>query len=169
MYFNLKYLYMYSRIVANLVAISTSRIRSWFYKYCLALRDTTGKLALSQCEADPSKSIISEYRAKQLQRLQVKKHRSQPEVPIGQGWNNLGINKYVCAKSLQSCPTLWDPVDCSCQAPLSMGFSRQEYWNGLPCPLPGNLPDLGIKPVSVVSPPLAVGFFTISTTGEAHQ
>ena len=36
------------------------------------------------------------------------------------------------------------------QAPLSMGFSRQEYWSGLPCPLPGDLPDPGIKPVSLL-------------------
>ena len=39
--------------------------------------------------------------------------------------------------------TLWT---VACQAPLSMGFSRQEYWRGLPCPPPGDLPDPGIKP-----------------------
>ena len=44
------------------------------------------------------------------------------------------------------CLTLWDPVDCSHQAPPSMRFSRQEYWNELPCPFPGDLPNLGIKP-----------------------
>ena len=53
-------------------------------------------------------------------------------------------------KSLQSCPTLRDPMDCVArQAPWSMGFSRQEYWSGLPWPLPGNLPDPGIKPTSL--------------------
>ena len=41
------------------------------------------------------------------------------------------------------------------QSPLSMGFSRQEYWSGLPFPPPGNLPDLGMKPVSSASPALA--------------
>ena len=50
------------------------------------------------------------------------------------------------------------------QAPLSMGFSRQEYWNGLPCPLPGNLPNSGIELVSLVSPALAGGFFSSSVT-----
>ena len=50
------------------------------------------------------------------------------------------------------------------QAPLSMGFSRQEYWSGLPCPPPGNLPGPGIKPTFLVSSALAGGFFTISTT-----
>ena len=53
------------------------------------------------------------------------------------------------------------------QPPLSMGFSRQEYWSGLPCPPPGNLRNPGIKPLSLMSPELAGGFFTISTTWEA--
>ena len=44
----------------------------------------------------------------------------------------------VCAKLLQSCPTLCDPMDCS-PSGSSMGFSRQEYWSGLPCPPPGDL------------------------------
>ena len=46
------------------------------------------------------------------------------------------------------------------QAPLSMEFSRQEYWSGLPFPTPGNLPNLGIKPTSPASPALAGEFFT---------
>ena len=48
----------------------------------------------------------------------------------------------------ESCLTLCDPMDCSLQAPLSMEFSRQEHWSGLPFPFPGNLPDPGIKPGS---------------------
>ena len=52
----------------------------------------------------------------------------------------------VCAKSLQSCLTLCDPMGCiASQTPLSMGFSRQECWSGLPCPSPGDLPDSQIK------------------------
>ena len=43
------------------------------------------------------------------------------------------------------CLTLVTPWTVACQAPLSMGFSRQEYWGGLPFPSPGDLPDLGIK------------------------
>ena len=53
--------------------------------------------------------------------------------------------------------TLWAGA---CQFPLSMGLSRQEYWSGLPCPPPGDLPHPGIKPVSLLSPALADGFFT---------
>ena len=43
-----------------------------------------------------------------------------------------------------------------------MGFSRQEYWSGLPFPSPGDLPDPGIEPTSLLSPALAGGFFTTS-------
>ena len=49
------------------------------------------------------------------------------------------------------------------QSPLSMGFFRQEYWRGLPCPSPGDLPDPGIEPMNPAFPALAGGFFTTST------
>ena len=48
----------------------------------------------------------------------------------------------------QSCPTLCDPWTVAHQSPPSMGFSRQEYWSGLPFPSPGDLPDPGIKPIN---------------------
>ena len=53
------------------------------------------------------------------------------------------------------------------QASLSMGFSRQKYWSGLPGPSPEDLPDPGNKPVSLMSPALVGGFFTTSATWEA--
>ena len=59
--------------------------------------------------------------------------------------------------------TLWT---VACQAPLSLEFSSQEYWSGLPCPPAGDLPDPGIKPTSLMSPALASRFFTTSTTWE---
>ena len=63
--------------------------------------------------------------------------------------------------------TLWTIV---CQAPLSMGFSRQEYWSGLPFPPPGHLPEPRIEPTPFTSPALAGGFFlTTSTTWEAWK
>ena len=52
------------------------------------------------------------------------------------------------------------------QAPLSVGFSRQEYWSGLPCLPPGDLPKQGIELTSLTSPALAGGFFTTSPTWE---
>ena len=51
----------------------------------------------------------------------------------------------LVAKSCLTLVILWA---VSCQAPLSMGFSRQEYWSGLPFPSPGDLPDPGIEPGS---------------------
>jgi len=53
----------------------------------------------------------------------------------------------------------------ACQASLSMGFSRQGYWSGLPFLIPGDLPDPGIEPVSLVSPALAGGFFSTVPLG----
>ena len=55
------------------------------------------------------------------------------------------------------------------QAPLFMGFSRQEYWSGLPCPSLGDLPDPRIKSTSLTSPAVAGGFFTVSATWEAQK
>ena len=77
------------------------------------------------------------------------------------------VHVCMCAKSLQSCPTPCDPIDCSLQgSSLFMGFSRQ-YSSGLPCPSPGDLPDPGIEPVSLTPPTLAVRFFTTGHTWEA--
>ena len=67
-------------------------------------------------------------------------------------------------KAVQSCPTLEIPWNIAPQAPLSMGFSRQEHWSGLPCPPPRDLPNPGVKPASLTSPALADGFFTTRAT-----
>ena len=67
----------------------------------------------------------------------------------------------LCAKLFQSCLTL-QPYSVADQAPLSVEFSRQEYWSELPCFPPG-----GLKPTSLTSPALAGGFFITSTTLEA--
>ena len=53
------------------------------------------------------------------------------------------------------------------QAPLSMGFSRQEYWSGLPIPHPGDLPDPPVQPMSPTSPALAGKFFTTELPGKS--
>ena len=71
------------------------------------------------------------------------------------------------AKSLPSCPTLCDPMDCTLPGSSDLGFSRQEYWSGLPCPPPGDLTSPGMKPTFLMSPALSGGFFTTSTTWEA--
>ena len=72
----------------------------------------------------------------------------------------------LCVHSVaQLYPTLRTPWTVAHQAPLSMGFSRQEYWSALPFPLPRDLLDLGIEPMSLESPALAGGFFTTVPPG----
>ena len=58
------------------------------------------------------------------------------------------LNKTSESEVAQSCPTLCDPMDVAHQAPLFLGFSRQKYWSGLPCPPPGDLPSRRIEPRS---------------------
>ena len=72
----------------------------------------------------------------------------------------------ICFSHFQLCESLWT---VACQASLSMRFSRQEYWSGLPCPPPGNLPNPGIELASLLSPALAGKFSTTSTTWVAHR
>ena len=73
------------------------------------------------------------------------------------------------AQSLSRVPLFATPGTAARQATLSKGFSRQEYWSGLPCPPPGDRPDPGIELQSLLSPALTGGFFTTSTTWEAHK
>ena len=63
-------------------------------------------------------------------------------------WNFLLFLEKVKVLVTQSCPILCDPVNLAHQTPLSMEFSRQEYWSGLPFPSPKDLPDPGIEPWS---------------------
>ena len=77
------------------------------------------------------------------------------------------VSAFMSAKSLHSCLTLRPHGLQLTRLPLSMGFSRQEYWSGLPCPPPGDLPGPGIEPTSLTSPALAGRFFITSTIWEA--
>ena len=85
-------------------------------------------------------------------------------------FQNLSELKYCmvlmlsCLSDVRLFVILWTAV---CQAPLSMGFSRQEYWSGFPCSSPGDLSNPGIEHVSLTSCALANEFFTTSATWEA--
>ena len=72
----------------------------------------------------------------------------------------------LCVCVLSHVQLFVTPWTVAHQAPLSMGFSRQEYWSGLPFPSPGDLPDPGIEPAS---PALAGGLSAISTTWKARK
>ena len=74
---------------------------------------------------------------------------------------------HMRAKSHQSCQLFVTLQTVAHQASLSTGFSQQKYWNGLPFPPPGNLPNPGIEPISLIFPALAGRLFTTSATWEA--
>ena len=75
---------------------------------------------------------------------------------------------YVCVcVYAQSCPTLCGPMDYTAHpAPLSIGFSKQEYWSGLPLPLPGDLPNPRIRPVFLESPALQLDSLLLVPPGK---
>ena len=75
------------------------------------------------------------------------------------------ISHFSCVRLFRHFVTL---CTVALQASLSMGFSRQEYWSGLPCPPPGDLSDPGVETASLLSHALASRFFTSSTTWEAY-
>ena len=86
-------------------------------------------------------------------------------------WNKWDTRLHiVCVLShFSHVQLLATPWTVAYQASLSMGFSRQEYWSGLPFPPPGDLPNPRIKPASLSSPTLAGRFFTTSTTWESEN
>ena len=76
---------------------------------------------------------------------------------------NLNLTHCVCVLCVFSCVRLFaTPWTVAHQTSLSMEFSKQEYWSGLPFPIPGALPDPGAESTTLASPALAGGFFTIS-------
>ena len=77
--------------------------------------------------------------------------------------NILSFKNCVCLVVSYSFVTPWTVAH---QAPLSMELSRQEHWSGVPLPLPENLPNPGIKPMSLASPALAGGFLTLVPPGK---
>ena len=97
-------------------------------------------------------------------------HKDQHLTFKAEGRKKLNIKLYPnssnyihCCLVTKLCPILHNPWTVICQAPLSMGFPRQEYWSGLPFPSPGYLSNPGIEPNS---PALAGGFFTTEPQGK---
>ena len=89
--------------------------------------------------------------------MHLPKQGTMDGCPLGDGSANLcPVDQYVPShfSHIQLFVTLWTVAH---QASLSKGFSRQEYWSGLPSPSPGNLPNAGIKPVTLTSPALTGG------------
>ena len=91
------------------------------------------------------------------------------QVYLSPGWLlphvDIQVWSCMCVQLLSHIWLFATPWTVACQAPLSMGFSRQEYWSGLPSTSPGDLPNSVIKPAS---PALAGGFFTTEPPGKLH-
>ena len=90
-------------------------------------------------------------------------------------WRHSWLSQLVVRKAsnvVSACSVTFNslrpPWTVAHQAPLFMGFSRQEYWNRLPCPPPGDLPNPGLEPTSLVSPAFAGRFFTTEPSGRGQ-
>ena len=88
----------------------------------------------------------------------------QPQCPSVNPTSSIHMHSCVlsCFCCVQLSGTLWT---VAYQAPLSMGFSREEFWSGLPCPPSCDLPDSGLEPTSPAAPVLQVGFLLKSHWG----
>ena len=84
-------------------------------------------------------------------------------------WFMLGRHACVQGQRFSHVWLFATPWTVARQAPLSVRFSRQEHWSGLPCPLLGDLPNIGIEPTSPASPALAGGFFIHWATWETQE
>ena len=97
------------------------------------------------------------------------------QVPVAREHQRLmakDVKEYASGscRSAQGLATYYEPTRAvACQAPLSMGFPRQDSWSGLPGPPPGDPPNPGIEPESPATPALASGFFTIKPTGKPDK
>ena len=108
-------------------------------------------------------SLISQFSSVQFSRS-VMSATSKPEI------TSVCVCVCVCVSMCSvssSCLTLCDLMDYSHQSPLSMRFSRQEYWSALPCPPPGYLSQPGIEPASLTSPTLEAGSLPLAATWQA--
>ena len=102
--------------------------------------------------------------------LRMEEHDVCPSEKIPEK-KNIHTHRYTCCCCVQSLSRVRlfvTPWTVAHQALLSMGFSRQEHWSGLPCPPPGDRPDPGIEPEFPKPPALAGRVFTISSTWEAQ-
>ena len=137
--------------------VTTNPQALWFYTVVLKLFRSQGifkylkslKTSQSFCLCQLYRSVfpILEIKTKNILKASIHKHT-------------------LWCSDAQSCPvqlfaTLWTVAH---QAPLSMEFSRQEYWSGLPFPPPGDLPNPRIEPMFLMSPALAGRLFTTNAT-----
>ena len=100
-------------------------------------------------------------------KIRTKQHKANTGCsPPGSCLSLAALSIRHCCLVAKSCPTPCDPMHVACQAPLSMGFSGQEYWCALPFPSPSYLPDPRITPLALAtSPALPVDYLPLSHQG----
>ena len=125
-------------------------------------REECKKILKSKTNKKTNKKQVS-YRTPSQEMIFLLWH---PRKSTQRKWQNSYLKK-VKVKSLSRVLLFATPWTVAYQFPLSVGFCRQEYWSGLPCLSPGDLPNPGTEPMSFTSPALAGGFFTTSTTWES--
>ena len=86
------------------------------------------------------------------------------DAPVGRLHLSVSEDAHACVQLLSRVQLFATPWTAACQAPLFMGFPREEYWRGLPFPPLGDLSNSGIESQSHTSPALACGFFTTTAT-----
>ena len=96
----------------------------------------------------------------------VKKLKKKTKTKVSIFVNKMLLLLFSCQVISNSFATPWTVVH---QVPLSMGFHRQEYWSRLPFPSPGDLPNPGTEPTSLVSPALQVDSLPLSHQGRPQQ
>ena len=122
---------------------------------CLAGSSPSCSSAWKQGCLCPGQGLASPLKAKGFSSSAFSKMPMCDHRPCG-----VCVCAHACVHMLSRVRLFLTPWTVACQAPLSMEFSRQEYRSGQPFSTPGNLPDPGIEPVSLVSSSLAGGFFT---------
>ena len=128
--------------------------------YKLVLDFDKSKKMIAVTSRPIPKRIINECVASKL--IAGNTEPCEPCLQQPRGW----VSRAGGAQSLSHVQLFVTPWTIACQAPLSMGFSRQGYWSGLPCPSPGDFSNPGIEPTSPVSPALQADSLSSESLGK---
>ena len=167
----MKYFWLYEKIASSLFSFFWYQVKTTSFLTCLALEPVVGRKKPERWSPvglgfTPAWPLARDSPPEsQCPPLQVGNRTTSLNENACEGQNReFGIGRVCMLSHIRFLVTPWIAAH---QAPQSMGFSRQEYWSGLPCPPLGDLLHPGIKPASLMSLALAGGFFATSIIWEA--